>query len=150
MFFKNKDIVLVGGGDTAFTEALYLAEIAATVKVLVRKDKPKAEAKWVERVQNTDNIEILYNTSVEKIQGKFMVESVLTTDGREISCNGIFVAIGSDPNISLMEGFSLDKDTEACIVVDKRQKTSHEKIYAAGDVTTNSNKFKQTIMSAAE
>lgn len=64
--------------------------------------------------------------------------------------NGIFVAIGSDPDTALVDTFHPEKDASGCIVVDKRQATSIPGIYAAGDVTTNSNKFKQTIMSAAE
>jgi len=62
----------------------------------------------------------------------------------------VFVAVGSVPRTELVEDFNLEKDPTGCLVVDKRQKTSHPRIYAAGDVTTNSNKFQQTIMSAAE
>jgi len=71
-------LVLVGGGDTAFTEALYLAEIANSVKIFVRKDRAKAEHKWQDKVNAAENIEVLYNTEVEKINGKFAVESVTT------------------------------------------------------------------------
>lgn len=85
-FFKGKDIVLAGGGDTAFTEALYLSEIASSVKILVRGDRAKAENKWQEKVKSTDNIEVLYNTSVRTINGKFSVESITTQDGEDIPC----------------------------------------------------------------
>lgn len=149
-FFKGRDIIMVGGGDSAFTEALYLAEIANSVKILVRGDSAKAEHKWQAKVGNTSNIEVLYNTEVETINGKFSVESVTTKDGRSIPCQGVFVAVGSVPRTEIVASFNLEKDPTGCLVVDKRQRTSHPRIYAAGDVTTNSNKFQQTIMSAAE
>lgn len=73
-----------------------------------------------------------------------------TTDGRQIPGVGVFVAIGSDPNTSLVDHLEIKKDSSGCIVIDQRQATSYPRLYAAGDVTTGSNKFKQTIMSAAE
>lgn len=149
-FFKGRDIVMVGGWDSAFTESLYLAEIANSVKILVRKDRAKAEHKWQDKVAATDNIEVLYETEVEKINGKFSVEGVTTKKWEEIVCQGVFVAVWSIPRTELVEKFALNKDETGCLIVDKRQQTSHPRIYAAGDVTTNSNKFQQTIMSAAE
>lgn len=149
-FFKGRDIILVGGGDTAFTEALYLSEIAKTVKILVRGETAKAEHKWQDKVAKTSNIEVLFDTEVETINGKFAVESVTTKKGETIPCQGVFVAVWSVPRTELVEQFDLEKDPTGCLVVDKRQRTSHPRIYAAGDVTTNSNKFQQTIMSAAE
>ena len=120
------------------------------MKIFVRKDRAKAEHKWQDKVAATENIEVLYNTEVEKINGKFSVESVTTKAGEEVLCHGVFVAVGSVPRTELVEKFNLEKDHTGCLVVDKRQRTSHPRIYAAGDVTTNSNKFQQTIMSAAE
>jgi len=151
MFFKDKDVVVVGWWNTAFTESLYLAEICNKVHILVRTDKVRAEDSWIDRVNEKENIEVHYFSQAEKLNGKFALESVTLAEGKwDIPCQWFFVAIGSDPNISLVDSFGLEKDTEGCIVVDKRQGTSHPNIYAAWDVTTNSNKFKQTIMSAAE
>jgi thioredoxin reductase (NADPH) len=78
------------------------------------------------------------------------MEEVKLKSGKSIKADGIFVAIWTDPNTSLVDKFNLEKDNEWCIVVDKRQETSMKWLYAAWDVTTNSNKFRQTIMSAAE
>lgn len=149
-FFRGKDVVIVGGGDSSFTEALYLAQLCKTVKILVRKDTAKAEEIWVKKVIETSNMEIIYNTEVAEINGQFSVESVTTKDGRIIPTQWIFIAVGSVPSVALIENLGVDVDEEGCIKIDQHQKSTHEKIYAAGDVTTGSAKFRQTIMSAAE
>lgn len=71
-------------------------------------------------------------------------------DGSELAVDGIFVAIGNQPNTAIVDSFSPEKDGSGYLVVDKRQQTSVPGLYAAGDITTGSNKFQQTIMSAAE
>jgi thioredoxin reductase (NADPH) len=93
---------VVGGGDSAFTEALYLAHLCKSVKILVRKDTPKAEQIWVDRVMQETNMEIIFNTELAEINGQFGVESVTTTDGRTIPTQGVFVAVGSVPSIELI------------------------------------------------
>lgn len=92
-FFRGKDVIVVGGGDSSFTEALYLAHLCKTVTILVRKDKPKAEEIWVKKVQEESNMAILYNTEVAEINGQFAVESVRTKDGRVLPTQGIFIAV---------------------------------------------------------
>lgn len=101
-FFRDKDVLVVGGGDSAFTEALYLAHLCKTVKILVRKDTPKAEEIWVKQVAAMPNMEVIYNTEVAEINGQFMIESVTTKDGRVISAQGIFIAVGSVPSVELI------------------------------------------------
>jgi thioredoxin-disulfide reductase len=149
-FFKGKTIAMVGGGDSAITETLYLSEIASHVHVLVRGETLRAETVWIDQLKKRQNVTIHFNKQVSEIQGKWNVEGVLFDDGTTLALNGIFVAIGSDPDTKLIDSYQPEKDSSGCIVVDKRQATSVPGIYAAGDVTTNSNKFKQTIMSAAE
>lgn len=149
-FFRGKDVIVVGGGDSSFTEALYLAHLCKTVTILVRKDKPKAEEIWVKKVQEESNMAILYNTEVAEINGQFAVESVRTKDGRVLPTQGIFIAVWSVPSVELIKDLGVEIDEEGCIKVDQHQKSTHNRIYAAGDVTTWSAKFRQTIMSAAE
>jgi thioredoxin reductase (NADPH) len=96
-------VVVSGGGDSAFTEALYLAQLCKTVKILVRKDRARAEEIWVKKVSEESNMEVLYNTEVAEINGKFSIESVTTTDGRIIPTQGIFIAVGSIPSIELVQ-----------------------------------------------
>ncbi|ATU05789.1 hypothetical protein BKN14_05150 [Candidatus Gracilibacteria bacterium HOT-871] len=151
MFFKNRDVIVVGGGNTAVTESLYLSEICNKVYILNRSYVFKAENIWLEQAKKKENIEIILNEEVEEIVGDTLgMTGVKLKSGKELKAEGIFIAIGSLPNTSLVDALNPEKDDEGCLVVDKRQETSIKGLYAAGDVTTNSNKFKQTIMSAAE
>lgn len=120
------------------------------MKILVRKDTAKAEDIWQKKVAEQENMEVLYNTEIAEIQGKFSVESILTTDGRVIPTQGVFVAVGSMPSVELISDLGVEVDDENCVKIDSHQKTTHDRIYAAGDVTNGSAKFRQTIMSAAE
>ncbi len=149
-FFKWRDVVLAWGWNTALTEALYLAELCNKVTIVHRRDRFRAEDIWVEQAKKVKNIEFALNEEVAEISGKFFVEEIKLKSGKIIKADGIFVAIGSDPNTSLVTHMNPKKDNEGCLVVDARQETSVKGLFAAGDVTTNSNKFKQTIMSAAE
>lgn len=150
MFFKWRDIVIVGWWNTALTEALYLAEICNKVYLVHRKDTFRAETSWVEKVKKTANIELVLNEEVEEITWGLFVEEVILKSGKVLKADWIFVAIWSVPNTKVVDNLNPEKDSEWCLVVDKRQQTSVAWLYAAWDITTNSNKFKQTIMSAAE
>lgn len=150
MFFKNRDIAIVWWGNSALTEALYLADICKSVKLIHRKDTFRAEDIWVQQVKKKENIELVLNEEVKEIKGSLFVEEVELKSGKNLKVDGIFVAIGSDPFTHIVDGLNPQKDEEGCLIVDKRQQTSVVWLYAAGDVSTNSNKFKQAIMSAAE
>ncbi len=102
-FFRGRDVIVVGGGDSAFTEALYLAHLCKSVKILVRKDKPKAEEIWVNKVTEEPNMEVIFHTEIAEINGQFGVESVTTVDGRVIPTQGVFVAVGSIPSTELIK-----------------------------------------------
>jgi len=149
-FFKNRDVVLVWGGNTALTEALYLSELCNKVYLVHRKDTFRAEDIWVDQAKKKDNIEFVLNEEVDHIQWAVFLEEIVLKSGKILKADGFFVAIWSDPSIELVADMNPEIDDENCLVVDKRQETSVKGLYAAGDVTTNSNKFKQTIMSAAE
>jgi len=151
MFFKGRDIIVVWWGNTAVTEALYLSDIASKVYLIHRSEKFRAEDSWVEKAKQKENIEIMLSEQVKEIVWDFMwMTWVKLKSGKDIKADGIFVAVWTIPNTSFLENLDLEKDDEWCLVVDKRQETSITWIYAAWDVTTASNKFKQTIMSAAE
>lgn len=150
-FYKNLVVGMVGAGNTAITEALYLAEIAREVHIFVRGNTIRAEDIWTEKAKNKENIIFHMNTQVAEVQGSMMgVTGVKLTNDEIITLDGLFVAIGSTPITSIVDNLHPEKDTENYLIVDKRQETSIPGLYAAGDVTTNSNKFRQTIMSAAE
>lgn len=151
MFFKWRDIVLVGWWNTALTEALYLADICNKVYIVHRSDTFRAENIWVENAEERDNIEFILKEEVEEIKWDFMwVNEILLKSGKVLKAEWIFVAVGTLPNTAVVDSMNPAKDNEWCLVVDARQETSISGLYAAGDVTTNSNKFKQTIMSRAE
>ncbi len=150
-FFKWRDVILVGGWNTALTEALYLSELCNKVYLVHRRDTFRAENIWVEQAKKRENIEFVLNEETEEIVWDMMwMTWVKLKSGKELKAEWIFVAIGSDPNTSLVDNLNPEKDDEGCLVVDARQETTVKWLYAAWDVTTNSNKFKQTIMSAAE
>lgn len=151
MFFKWRDIVLVGWWNTALTEALYLADICKKVYLVHRSDTFRAEDIWIEQASKKENIEFVLKEEVEEIKGDFMwVNEIALKSWKIIKADGIFVAVWTLPNTSVVDSLNPAKDSEWCLVVDARQETSISGLYAAWDVTTNSNKFKQTIMSAAE
>lgn len=150
MFFKWRDVVVVWWGNTAITESLYLSDICNKVTILNRSDKFKAEDVWLDEAKKKENIEIITFEEVEEIKGKFFVEEILLKSWKTIKADWIFVAIWTQPNNAIIKDLWVKLDNDWCIVVDKRQETWIKWLYAAGDITTNSNKFKQTIMSAAE
>jgi len=151
MFFKWRDVIINWGWNTALTEALYLSDIANKVYLVHRRDTFRAEDSWVEKAKAKENIELVLNEEVEEIVWDVLgMTWVKLKSGKELKASWIFVAIGTLPNTAIVDNLDLEKDNEWCLVVDKRQETSVSGLYAAWDVTTNSNKFKQTIMSAAE
>lgn len=151
MFFRNRDIIIVWGWNTALTEALYLADIWKKVYIVHRKDTFRAETSWIDQAKKRENIELVLNEEVEEIVWDALgMTWVKLKSGKEIKADGIFVAVWTIPNTQIVDSLELKKDDEWCLIVDARQETSVKWLYAAWDVTTNSNKFKQTIMSAAE
>src|SRR5678815_464755 len=109
-FFRGKEVAIVGAGDTAAEEALYLAKLATTVHMFIRKHEMRASKVMQERVFKSPNIKIYWNTEVEEIIGNGRVESVRvlnnkTGELKEISVSGFFVAIGHQPNSEIFKSF---------------------------------------------
>lgn len=137
-FFKDKTACVLGGGDTAAEDALYLSNICKKVYVIHRRDKFRAAAKTVEKLYNNSKIEIVLNTVAEKINGgdfvnSVSVENVASGEKREISTDAVFVAAGNIPSNALFKGM-IKTDENGYIIVDKNMRTDKENIYAAGDV----------------
>ena len=150
-FYKWLTVAVIGAGNTAITEALYLADICAHVHILVRGERSRAEDIWIDKANARENITFHYATQASSVEGSILgVTGLKLTNGEILPLDGVFVAIGSSPYTKIVDNMNPEKDPEGCLVVDKRQETSVKWLYAAGDVTTNSNKFRQTIMSAAE
>lgn len=150
-FFKDKVTGLVGGGDSAATAALYLADICPKVYLFVRGDKMRAEPIWQDKLRSRKNIEILYNTEVEEFLGEGKLEKIRTTAGKEIEMAGCFIEVGANPNTALVDVFGVEKDKQGYIVVDKTQAIpSVSGLFAVGDVTTASNHFHQIATAVGE
>ena len=150
MFFKDREVVIVWWWNSALTESLYLAEICNKVYLVHRKDTFRAENSWIDKVKQTKNIELVLKEEVEEIIWDMFVEKIILKSWKSIKADWIFVAVWSTPNTNIVDSLNPEKDDEGCLIVDKRQETSIKWLFAAWDITTNSNKFKQTIMSAAE
>lgn len=150
MFFKDREVIIVGWWNTALTEALFLSEICKKVYIIHRRYDFRAEAVRIDKVKSRENIELVLNEEVEEVTWWLFMEWVKLKSWKTLKAEGIFVAIWSVPNTKLVEHLNPKKDEDWCLEVNRRQETSVKWLYAAGDVTTNSNKFKQTIMSAAE
>lgn len=148
-FFKEKTVVVVGGGDSAAIDANILTQHVAKVYVMVRGDKMRAEPVNIERIQSNPKVEIMYQTEIAEIQGDDQkVTQVLLKDGKTIPVDGVFVAIGWTPMSDLAKQVGADLDERGEVIVTREAETNVPGFYAAGDVTNA--KFKQAIIGAAE
>ncbi len=138
-FFKGNDVVVVGGGDTAAEEATYLSKICNKVYMLVRRDELRASKVMQQRVFNTSNIEVLWNTETDEILGEQEVEAVRVLNNKtgektEIKAQGFFVAIGHTPNTDIFKG-QITLDGNGYIeTIPGTTKTNIEGVFASGDV----------------
>jgi thioredoxin reductase (NADPH) len=138
-FFRGKEVAIVGAGDTAAEEALYLSKLCSTVHMLVRRDEMRASKVMQERVKNTPNIKIYWNTETDEILGEKTVEGVrirnrTSNETTDIPIRGFFVAIGHTPNSDIFKGW-LDMDEAGYIkTIPGTAKTNVEGVFAAGDV----------------
>lgn len=134
-FFKDKVVTVVGGDNTAVSEALYLSDICKKVFLVHRRDRLKAERVLVKNLEKTNNIDIIYNNEVTQITGTTNVASVRLKDGRALKTDGVFVAVGLAPrNLPVKAIVQLDKN--GYIIADESCKTSLDGLFAAGDVRT--------------
>jgi len=138
-FFRGKEVAIVGAGDTAAEEALYLSKLCTTVHMIIRRDEMRASKVMQDRVKNTANIKIYWNSETDEILGEKSVEAVRikntkTGEKTEVPIKGFFVAIGHQPNSDIFKGF-LDMDEAGYIqTIPGSSKTNVEGVFACGDV----------------
>lgn len=150
-FFREKTIAVVGGGDSAMEEATFLTRFASKVYLIHRRDSFKASKTMVDRVLENPKIEVIYNSAVAEIKGEAKVEGVVlesTIDGSktDLEITGLFIAIGSDPRVGLVQG-KLDLSDDHFIKVDGRSsRTSIPGVFACGDVIDPT--YRQAITAA--
>jgi thioredoxin reductase (NADPH) len=155
-FFKNKKIVVTGGGDAACDEARYLSRLSPHVLLIHRRDRFRAQESLVERVRDNPNIEIRLNTIVREIRGGEILDSLVLEHsdntgkgtGRiyEEKADALFVFVGTVPQTSLVP--DLKKDPAGYILTDQRMESSEPGLFVAGDV--RSSPFRQVVVAAAE
>lgn len=151
-FFSDKQVVVVGGGDSAMEEALTLAKFASKVTIVHRRDEFRASKIMQDRVLNHEKIEVIWNKSVEDVLGKDSVEGVMLKDVKtdkttKLACQGLFVAIGHTPATKLFKG-SLEMDEKGYIKVTNNVKTALPGVFAAGDVADPH--YRQAITAAGD
>jgi len=149
MFFVDKDVLMVGGGNSAAQEALYLKNLGCNVKLVHRRDELRCEH-HLQKALEEKGIEVLWNSTVEEIKGEMMVDSVrLMRDGKEedYKTDAVFVAIGDDPSNDLAKELGVELDDNGFIITDKNQATNVEHVYSAGDITGG---VKQWIVACGE
>ena len=141
-FYKGKEIVVIGGGDTALEEAVYLANICSKVYVVHRRDGFRAAPNTIQRAQDTENIEFVLNATPEEVYGDAMGVTgikVNTPEGiRDIQVPGVFTFVGMNVNNDVLKkedgSFICDVNEAGEVIVDLRMKTSTPGLYAAGDI----------------
>ena len=134
-FYKNKVVAVVGGGNSALEDALYLSRLAAKVYLIHRRDSFRASKIYVDALSKSTNIEFLANSSVAELIADERVTGIRLADGRELEINGLFVSIGRKPASDIFRG-QLKLDEGGYIVADESTRTSIAGVYAIGDVRT--------------
>ena len=138
-FYKGQEVAIVGGGDTAAEEATYLSKICSKVTMLVRKDHMRASKAMQHRVRASKNIDLRFNTEIDKVLGEQVVEGLRIVNNingkkEEIKISGLFIAIGHKPNTDIFSG-QLDMDSDGYLITNgKSTKTNIHGVFASGDV----------------
>jgi len=138
-FFKGGNMLVVGGGNSAVVSARYLANIASHVRLAHRRDQLRAEEMLVKDLI-TQGVEIMWNTELKEVKGDTKVKGVILVNNKtgetmEVDVDGVFVQVGEAPNSQIAKEAGIEVDEAGYIIVDNRQRTNIDGIYAAGDVT---------------
>jgi len=150
-FYRGQDVIVVGAGDTAAEEATFLAKLCKKVTMLVRRDEMRASKAMQHRVNNTANLEVLFNTELDEVLGDTVVDGVRvvnnqTKEKHEIDVTGVFIAIGHRPNTELFKGILKMDETGYLITQGKSTKTGKPGVFAAGDVQDK--EYRQAVTAA--
>ncbi|WP_407409101.1 thioredoxin-disulfide reductase [Methanobrevibacter sp.] len=150
-FFAGRDIIMVGGGNSALQEALYLKNLGANVTLVHRRDEFRAQ-KHLQNMIREKEIPTIMNATVEEIKGDMLVESVTLKDTqtgelKDIETNGVFISVGYLPHTELAKQLGVELDETGHIIIDKDQKTNVDYVYAIGDVCVG---LKQWVVACGE
>ena len=150
-FYKNQEVAIVGGGDTAAEEATYLANICSKVTMIIRRNEMRASKAMQHRVNKTKNIEIMYETEISEVLGDKVVEAVEVISNKtkiksKIIVSGLFIAIGHKPNTEIFQGQVEMDDLGYILTKGKSTKTNKPGVFASGDVQDN--EYRQAVTAA--
>lgn len=148
--FKGKVVAVVGGGDSAASAALLISEYASRVYLIHRRDTLRAEPIYVERLKENPKIELVLKSRVVEVRGDKTVKEILLDDGKTLKVDGLFVEIGADPPREFFERIGVEVDEEGYVIVKDDQSTNIPGLFAAGDCTNSSMKFKQLTTAVGE
>ena len=154
MFYKDKIVAVVGGSNAATMAASMLSDIAKKVYIIYRGTELRGDQVWVDEVKAKSNIEIMYTTILIGLEGENKLERVRLSrafnNSEYLDVDGVFVEIGSEPNVDLANSLGLVLDDKGYIKVSKDQSTNIQGVWAAGDCTEASNRFNQVVTAASE
>ena len=148
VFFKDKNLAVIGGSDSAAKEALFLSQHGKKVYIIYRGEEIRAEPINKKRVFENKKIEIINNTNILVIKGETSVKSVVFDNGEEFDIDGVFIEVGSIPNSQIAIDFRVKVNEKKEIIINRKSETNIPGIYAAGDVADAP--FKQAITGVAE
>jgi len=154
MFYRDKVVAVYGGSDSANTASIYLSQVAKKVYQIYRRDKLRGDPSWIEQVLKNEKIEVIYNRRIVGLKGENKLEKIILDNEyqrkKEIEVDGLFIEIGTVPDDKLIKKLNLETDENGYIKVKNDQQTSQEGVWAAGDITNNSNNFRQIITACSE
>ena len=150
LFFRGKNVIVVGGGDTAMREAQHLSKVCNKVTIVHRRDSLRAQAALVELIKSKANVDFKFNTTLEEVIGEDKVEAVKlknTQTGKveQLAIDGVFIAIGHKPNTDFLKG-QLELDEKGYVVVQDEIKSSVKGVFIAGDVADY--RYRQAVTAA--
>ncbi|MBR2418350.1 MAG: thioredoxin-disulfide reductase [Clostridia bacterium] len=151
-FYRNKTVVVVGGGNSAAADALYLSRLAEKVYVVHRRGTLRATKIYHEPLMKAENVEFLWNSTVEEFITELRVKGVrikdtVTGEMKNVPCDGVFVSIGRDPMTEFLKG-AVDLDERGYVIADETTKTNVDGVFAAGDVRTKA--LRQVVTAVAD
>lgn len=153
-FYADKTVAVIGGSDSANTAALYLADIAKKVYQIYRGDNLRGDVSWIDQVKANNKITVIYKTNITEIIGDKQVTGLKLDkefEGKmDLDIDGVFVEIGSKPEPTLINQLDLKVDNNGYIETRANQMTSKDGVWAAGDITTGSDSFRQIITACSE
>lgn len=146
-FYKDKSVVVAGGGNSALGDALYLSDICHDVYIVHRRDEFRGNAATLKKLQERKNVYIITNVNIQALRGEKKLEEVVLSDGQVIKAAGLFVAVGMEPETDILKGI-VELDNNGYVVAAEDCVTSAGGFYAAGDIRTK--QLRQVITAAAD